>query len=60
MPKLMRVSGEETIRKLENLGFKKSRQRGSHVVLKKQTPDSDMVVLFHCTRNWQLAPCTAF
>jgi len=37
MPKLRRVSGEETIRALERLGFEKVRQRGSHVVLKKQT-----------------------
>ena len=36
MPKLKRISGEETIRRLEKLGFKKIRQRGSHVVLKKQ------------------------
>jgi len=37
MPELRRVSGEETIRALERLGFEKVRQRGSHVVLKKQT-----------------------
>ncbi len=42
MPKLMRISGGETIRKLEKLGFKIIRQRGSHVVLKKQTPDGDI------------------
>jgi len=42
MPSLTRVSGEETIRKLEKLGFKKVRQRGSHVVLKKQTADGDI------------------
>jgi predicted RNA binding protein YcfA (HicA-like mRNA interferase family) len=39
MPKLRRVSGQEAIRVLERLGFEKSRQRGSHVVLKKQTPE---------------------
>ncbi len=38
MPKLRRVSGRETIRALEKLGFEQVRQRGSHVVLKKQTP----------------------
>jgi predicted RNA binding protein YcfA (HicA-like mRNA interferase family) len=37
MPKLKRLSGEETIRRLEKLGFKQIRQHGSHVVLKKQT-----------------------
>jgi len=39
MPKLTRVSGEETIRALEKLGFVRVRQRGSHVVLKRETPE---------------------
>ena len=38
MPKLRSVSGQEAIRALERLSFEKVRQRGSHVVLKKQTP----------------------
>ena len=38
MPRLRRVSGEEAIRALERLGFVQVRQRGSHVVLKKQMP----------------------
>jgi predicted RNA binding protein YcfA (HicA-like mRNA interferase family) len=38
MPKLRRVSGPEAVRALERLGFVQVRQRGSHVVLKKQTP----------------------
>lgn len=38
-PKLRRVSGRETIRALEKLGFEQVRQRGSHVVLKKQMPE---------------------
>ncbi len=37
MPKLRRVSGEEAIRALERLGFIRVRQRGSHVILKKET-----------------------
>jgi predicted RNA binding protein YcfA (HicA-like mRNA interferase family) len=37
MPKLPRVSGEDAIRALERLGFDRVRQRGSHVILKKQT-----------------------
>lgn len=41
-PKLRPISGEETIRVLEHLGFVRIRQRGSHVVLKKQTPDGDL------------------
>jgi len=39
MPNLPRVSGAEVIRALERMGFVQVRQRGSHVVLKKQTPD---------------------
>ena len=37
MPKLPRISGAEAIRVLKKLGFTQVRQRGSHVVLKKQT-----------------------
>lgn len=39
MPRLPRISGLEAIRALERLGFEQVRQRGSHVVLRKQTPD---------------------
>ncbi|HHS97774.1 MAG TPA: addiction module toxin, HicA family [Chloroflexi bacterium] len=39
MPRLPRVSGEEAIHALERLGFRRVRQRGSHVVLKKKTPE---------------------
>jgi predicted RNA binding protein YcfA (HicA-like mRNA interferase family) len=42
MPKLSRISGEEAIRKLEKLGFQQVRQRGSHVVLKRKTPEGDI------------------
>ena len=42
MPKLRRVSGEEAIRALERLGFIQVRHRGSHVVLKKQTSQSEV------------------
>jgi predicted RNA binding protein YcfA (HicA-like mRNA interferase family) len=42
MPKLQKVSGEVAIRILEKLGFKKIRQRGSHVILKKQTSEGEI------------------
>lgn len=42
MPKLRRVSGNEAIKALERLGFVKARQRGSHVVLKRQTPAGEV------------------
>ena len=42
MPKLPTVSGAEAIRALERLGFVRVRQRGSHVVLRKNTSDGDV------------------
>lgn len=35
MPKLPVVSGAETIRALECLGFVSARQRGSHIVMRR-------------------------
>jgi predicted RNA binding protein YcfA (HicA-like mRNA interferase family) len=37
MPRVREVSGEEAIRALEQLGSMRVRQRGGHVVLKKNT-----------------------
>ena len=45
MPKLARISGGETIRKLEKLGFKIARQRGSHVILKKRALQNHFFVI---------------
>jgi predicted RNA binding protein YcfA (HicA-like mRNA interferase family) len=42
MPKLRRVSGKETIRALERLGFSQIRQRGSHAILKKQSHEGEI------------------
>jgi len=42
MPKLKRISGEDAIRRLEKHGFQRIRQRGSHVVLKKQTSEGEI------------------
>jgi predicted RNA binding protein YcfA (HicA-like mRNA interferase family) len=39
VPKLPRVQPTEVIRALEKLGFAQVRQRGSHVILKKQLID---------------------
>ena len=49
MPKLPRMSGQEVIRALERLGFVQVRQRGSHVILKRQTPmgEAGCVVPLH-------------
>ncbi len=53
MPRLPRVSGAETIRALERLGFIQVRQRGSHVVLKRERTITSTVALFRCTQNWR-------
>jgi predicted RNA binding protein YcfA (HicA-like mRNA interferase family) len=42
MPKLPRISSKEAIRALERLGFEQVRQTGSHVVMKKKTPDGEI------------------
>lgn len=42
MPELPHLSGREIIRALERLGFFQARQRGSHVVMKKSTPDGSI------------------
>ncbi len=42
MPKLRRVSGAAAIRALQRVGFVRARQRGSHVVLKKVTPEGEV------------------
>ncbi|MCL4534827.1 MAG: type II toxin-antitoxin system HicA family toxin [Bacteroidetes bacterium] len=39
MPELRRVSGDEAIQALERLGFARVRQRGSHVMLRRQMSD---------------------
>jgi predicted RNA binding protein YcfA (HicA-like mRNA interferase family) len=35
MPKLPRISSKEAIKALKRLGFEKTRQTGSHVIMKK-------------------------
>ena len=39
MPKLPLVSGKEAVKSLERLGFVFLRQRGSHAILRRDTPD---------------------
>jgi len=39
MPKLPRLSGYEVIKILSDFGFKKKRQKGSHVILIKTTKE---------------------
>jgi len=37
MPKLPRISGAEALRALERLGFERVRQKGSHVVMRRDS-----------------------
>ena len=39
MPELRNVSGREAVQALQRLGFRQVRQRGSHVVLVRETPE---------------------
>ena len=41
MPKLPIVSGSEAVKAMRRLGFFVDRQRGSHCVMKKITPDGE-------------------
>jgi predicted RNA binding protein YcfA (HicA-like mRNA interferase family) len=41
MPKLPLVSGAKAVKALQRLGFFVDRQRGSHVVMKKITPEGE-------------------
>ena len=40
MPKLPRLSGARLVAALMKLGFVKMRQRGSHLLLRRQRPDA--------------------
>ncbi len=42
MPRLPRISSKKAIKVLERLGFEKTRQTGSHVIMKKITPDGQI------------------
>ncbi|MCK5147061.1 type II toxin-antitoxin system HicA family toxin [bacterium] len=47
MSKLPRISGRECIRALQKAGFSIKRQQGSHVILRKNIPFTQLVVPEH-------------
>lgn len=47
MPKLPRVSGKETLKKLEVIGYIQTRQRGSHVRLQSPDHRSPLTIPLH-------------
>ena len=47
MSKLPRVSGSETVAALGKVGFYVRRQRGSHIVLRRDAPFAQVVIPNH-------------
>lgn len=45
MPKLPRLSGKDIIKALSKTGFRPARQRGSHIILVKQTKELKKAVV---------------
>jgi predicted RNA binding protein YcfA (HicA-like mRNA interferase family) len=39
MPELRKVSGREAVKALERLGFRQARQRGSHIVMIRESSE---------------------
>jgi hypothetical protein len=60
MRRLRRVSGAEAIRALERRGFKQVRQRGSYVILKKETDQGPVGWVFPSTVSWRSVRCRGF
>ncbi len=47
MSKLPQVSGAETVRALQKIGFEVKRQHGSHIILRRDEPFAQTVVPAH-------------
>lgn len=47
--RLPAISGAKAVRGLEKLGFRVLRQRGSHVILRRDDPPAQVVVPLHRT-----------
>ncbi|MFA6834392.1 MAG: type II toxin-antitoxin system HicA family toxin [Bacteroidaceae bacterium] len=45
MPKIKNLSGKEVIKILESFDFIVSRQKGSHVILKRTVSDNNQIIL---------------
>lgn len=45
MPKIKHISGKEVIKILESFGFVISRQKGSHIILKRIISSGEQVIL---------------
>ncbi len=47
MPKIPRISGQKCVKALGKLGFYVVRQRGSHILLRRDVPFTEVVVPNH-------------
>ena len=47
MSKLPRLSGRDCVRALVKVGFRQKRQHGSHIILRRDEPFSQLVVPDH-------------
>jgi predicted RNA binding protein YcfA (HicA-like mRNA interferase family) len=47
MNKLPRVSGAEVVAALQKIGFIERRQKGSHIVMRRDDPYAQVVVPYH-------------
>lgn len=52
MPELLRISGQKAIRVLGRFGFEHVRQQGSHVVLRKESPEGAIGCVIPLHREW--------
>ena len=56
MKKLPRLSGKEVIKALSKVGFVVVRQKGSHVIIKKHTPE--VVIVTVVPNHKEIDRCT--
>ena len=47
MTQLPRVSGRDLVKVLERVGFRRKHQKGSHIVMRRESPFSQVVVPDH-------------
>jgi len=65
VPELPKLAGKKVILILERLGFAQVRQRGSHVILKRATPEEQLlkangVTYCRCIGRSSQAPCREY
>jgi predicted RNA binding protein YcfA (HicA-like mRNA interferase family) len=51
------LSGKQIIKVLENMGFQQARQKGSHVVMKKDLPEGSIGCVVPIIKRLPYEPC---